>query len=128
MKSAYLVGKNNYHPFSSGLIVNKTNEHVIVAAKKGIIKIESINDSKNNHSHNDLRENSKGYMNEQKQDSRVNVNMTENFDVNLFNKVYDDNKIETPFDDGYGGWISKNHLEDKEQKKLFSGNFNKIYP
>ena len=33
-------------------------------------------------------------MNEQKQDSRVNVNMTEKFDVNLFNKVYDENKIE----------------------------------
>ncbi len=47
LKSAYLVKKNNYHPFSSGIIVNKTDKHIIVAAKKGIIKIESITDFKN---------------------------------------------------------------------------------
>ena len=120
LKKAYLRKAMKTHPDRGG-----SSEEFQKVSIAYTILLKKINDSKNNHSHNDLRENSKGYMNEQKQDSRVNVNMTENFDVNLFNKVYDDNKIETPFDDGYGGWISKNHLEDKEQKKLFSGNFNK---
>ena len=120
LKKAYLRKALKTHPDRGG-----TAEEFQKVSIAYTILLKKINDSKNNHSHNDLRENSKGYMNEQNQDSRVNVNMTENFDVNLFNKVYDENKIETPFDDGYGGWISKNHLEDKEQKKLFSGNFNK---
>ena len=58
-------------------------------------------------------------------DSRVNVNMGENFDINLFNKVYEENKITTPFDDGYGDWMNSNALEDKKQEKLFNGRFNK---
>jgi len=120
LKKAYLRKAMKTHPDRGG-----TAEEFQKVSIAYTILLKKINDSKNNHSHNDLRENSKGYMNEQNQDSRVNVNMTENFDVNLFNKVYSENKIETPFDDGYGGWISKNHLEDKEQKKLFSGNFNK---
>ena len=120
LKKAYLRKALKTHPDRGG-----TAEEFQKVSIAYTILLKKINDSKNNHSHNDLRENSKGYMNEQKQDSRVNVNMTENFDVNLFNKVYSENKIETPFDDGYGSWISKNHLEDKEQKKLFSGNFNK---
>jgi len=120
LKKAYLRKAMKTHPDRGG-----TAEEFQKVSIAYTILLKKINDSKNNHSHNDLRDNSKGYMNEQKQDSRVNVNMTENFDVNLFNKVYSENKIETPFDDGYGGWISKNHLEDKEQKKLFSGNFNK---
>ena len=120
LKKAYLRKALKTHPDRGG-----TAEEFQKVSIAYTILLKKINDSKNNHSHNDLRDNSKGYMNEQKQDSRVNVNMTENFDVNLFNKVYSENKIETPFDDGYGGWISKNHLEDKEQKKLFSGNFNK---
>ena len=120
LKKAYLRKALKTHPDRGG-----TAEEFQKVSIAYTILLKKINDSKNNHSHNDLRENSKGYMNEQKQDSRVNVNMTENFDVNLFNKVYNENKIETPFDDGYGGWISKNHLEDKEQKKLFNGNFNK---
>ena len=120
LKKAYLRKAMKTHPDRGG-----TAEEFQKVSIAYTILLKKINDSKNNHSHNDLRDNSKGYMNEQKQDSKVNVNMTENFDVNLFNKVYSENKIETPFDDGYGGWISKNHLEDKEQKKLFSGNFNK---
>ena len=73
------------------------------------------------HTHNDLRENSKHYMTEQEMDKRVNVNMTDNFDINLFNKIYDENKISTPFDDGYGEWMKKT---ETPFKKLFNGNFN----
>ena len=120
LKKAYLKKALKTHPDRGG-----TTEEFQKVSIAYTILLKKINDMKNNHAHNDLRDNSKQYMTEQQQDPRVNVNMTENFDVNLFNKVYEENKIETPFDDGYGNWISKNHLEDKEQKKLFNGNFNK---
>ena len=37
--------------------------------------------------HIDLREHSKNYIREQNSDSRVNVNMTENFDINIFDEI-----------------------------------------
>ena len=46
-------------------------------------------------------------MTEQEMDRRTNIRMTDNFDVNLFNKIYDENKINTAFDDGYGDWMKK---------------------
>ena len=49
---------------------------------KYLIKSNQLQDMKNNHSHNDLREHSKNYMQQQSSDSRVNVNMGENFDPN----------------------------------------------
>ena len=33
-------------------------------------------------------------------------------------KVYEENKINTPFDDGYGNWMSSNAIEDKKQTKF----------
>ena len=120
LKKAYLKKAMKTHPDRGG----SAEEFQKVSIAYTLL-LKKLNDIKNNHSHNDLRDNSKGYMSEQKQDSRVNVNMSENFDVNLFNKVYSENKINTPFDDGYGNWMSSNAIEDKSQKKLFDGKFNK---
>jgi len=120
LKKAYLKKAMKTHPDRGG-----SSEEFQKVSIAYTLLLKKLNDIKNNHSHNELSDNSKKYMQGQQQDSRVNVNMTENFDVNLFNKVYEENKIETPFDNGYGGWISKNTLEDKQQKKLFNGNFNK---
>jgi len=120
LKKAYLKKAMETHPDRG-----RSAEEFQKVSIAYTLLLKKLNDIKNNHSHNDLRDNSKGYMNEQKQDSRVNVNMSENFDVNLFNKVYSENKINTPFDDGYGNWMSSNAIEDKSQKKLFDGKFNK---
>ena len=120
LKKAYLRKAMKTHPDRGG-----SSEEFQKVSIAYTILLKKINDSKNNHSHNDLRENSKGYMNEQKQDSKVNVNMTENFDVNLFNKVYNENKIDTPYDDGYGTWMGKNEGGNMKTEKIFSGNFNK---
>jgi methionyl-tRNA formyltransferase len=42
LKNASLVTHNNYHTFSAGLILNKYKKDLIVAAKKGIVKINYI--------------------------------------------------------------------------------------
>ena len=120
LKKAYLKKALKSHPDRGG-----TNEEFQKVSIAYTILLKKINDQKNNNSHNDLRENSKHYMTEQQMDRRVNVNMTDNFDVNLFNKIYDENKISTPFDDGYGEWMKKTETPETSQKKLFNGNFNK---
>ena len=120
LKKAYLKKAMKTHPDRGG----SAEEFQKVSIAYTIL-LKKINDMKNNHSHNDLRDNSKQYMTEQSMDRRVNVNMTDNFDVNLFNKVYDENQINTAYDDGYGDWMSSNAIEDKKQQKLFDGKFNK---
>ena len=120
LKKAYLRKALKTHPDRGG----STQEFQKVSIAYTLL-LKKLQDLKNNHNHNDLRNNSKNYMAEQMSDSRVNVNMGENFDVNLFNKVYEENKITTPFDDGYGDWMNSNALEDKKQEKLFNGRFNK---
>ena len=120
LKKAYLKKALKTHPDRGG-----SNEEFQKVSIAYTLLLKKLQDMKNNHSHNDLREHSKNYMQQQSSDSRVNVNMGENFDINLFNKVYEENKINTAFDDGYGDWMSSNAIEDKKQQKLFDGKFNK---
>ena len=72
-------------------------------------------------------------------DNKKNINMKDrNFDINLFNKVYDENKLKDDFaDEGYGDWLKKEdgdtqvhmdsfnkqkfHNEFAKQKKRQSG-------
>tara|TARA_A100001015_G_scaffold316202_1_gene429886 strand:+ start:7343 stop:8323 length:981 start_codon:yes stop_codon:yes gene_type:complete len=42
LKNATLIKKNDYHSFSSGLIVNKYKGFLYIAAKKGIIKVKDV--------------------------------------------------------------------------------------
>ena len=84
LKKAYLKKAMKTHPDRGG----SAEEFQKVSIAYTLL-LNKINDMKNNHSHNDLREHSKNYMQEQNSDSRVNINMSENFDVNLFNKVYE---------------------------------------
>jgi len=42
LKNATLLKRNNFHTYVSGLILNKFKEEIIIAAKKGIIKVSSV--------------------------------------------------------------------------------------
>ena len=46
LKNATLIKKNNYHSFTSGLILNKNKENLFIASKKGIIKVDLIKNIK----------------------------------------------------------------------------------
>ena len=120
LKKAYLKKALKAHPDRGG-----TNEEFQKVSIAYTLLLKKLNDLKNNNSHNDLRDNSKQYVSEQQSNPRENVEMTENFDINLFNKVYNENKIDTPYDDGYGTWMGKNEGGNMKTEKIFSGNFNK---
>ena len=82
-------------------------------------------ESQNNHSHNELQNEAKDFIQNQLNQPKVNINMTENFDVNLFNKIYEDNKITDSYDEGYGSWMEENTALESGQEKLFQNGFNK---
>jgi curved DNA-binding protein CbpA len=76
----------------------------------------------------DLKNNSKKYI-----DNQLNVKnekLSDNFDLNKFNTVYNDNKIETTYDNGYSDWITANKFNSESisrNNKLTTGNFNDVF-
>ena len=63
---------------------------------------------------------------EQQQDTssgtKVRLMDGDQFDVQLFNKLYDENRLREPTDEGYGDWLKSQPEEDTSE--LFSSKFN----
>ena len=51
--------------------------------------------------------------------------MTENFDADVFNQIYEENKIPEVYDEGYGSWMNSNPAIEAEQGRMFQNGFNK---
>ena len=121
LKKAYLKKAMTTHPDRGGSPLEF--QQVSIAYT---LLLKKLNDQNNNHQHNDLRNNSKNYMSDQISNNEKNINMTDNFDINLFNKVYEENKIDTAYDRGYGEWMeSSSNNKMLEQPKMFNKSFNK---
>lgn len=120
LKKAYLKAAMVSHPDRGG--TRDAFQRVSIAYT---VLTKKLKESQNNHSHNDLREMSRDYSQQQMNQPRVNVNMQDSFDVNLFNTIYDENKIQEVYDDGYGDWMDQHQIEGGSQKKMFQDGFNK---
>ena len=120
LKKAYLKAAMKAHPDRGG-----TPDMFQLVSIAYAVLSKKLKESSNSHSHNDLREMSNDYTKQQSGETRVGVNMTDNFDVNVFNKIYEENKIPESFDEGYGSWMNKTNSMDTSQSKLFQSGFNK---
>jgi curved DNA-binding protein CbpA len=117
LKKAYIRKARKYHPDKGG---DKTIFQMVSIAYTVLKK--KIEDQRQDLSHQELRQGSQNYIDNEER--KINPNLTgSEFDVNLFNKIFNDNKMEEPTDDGYSGWMKENKVEDKG--KLFNGKFNK---
>ena len=119
LKRAYLKAAMRSHPDRGGspLLFQKVSIAYTILAKK-------LNEADSCHSHNELRHSSNDYMKMQGAQPKVHVKMTENFDVEVFNKIYEENKIAGEYDRGYGSWMEQNSASGPSQK-LFQNGFNK---
>jgi curved DNA-binding protein CbpA len=65
-------------------------------------------------------------LNESKRNSKMKqVNMSgNNFNDKLFNKIYDQNRLYNPNDEGYSNWSKDTEFDSDETPKLFSNEFN----
>jgi len=83
-----------------------------------------LKESNNSHSHNDMRSGADKFRADQQNQPKINVNMTKDFDVDVFNQIYGENKISDVYDEGYGSWMKDTATEGREEK-LFQNGFNK---
>lgn len=114
LKRAYVKLAMKTHPDRGG---DEKQFQVVSMAYKILLKKRK--DSKNNHDHRQLRQNSQVSIESQ---DKMNA---EQMDMTLFNKVYEEHKIEGAFDEGYGGWMKSNKVNDNGPTKMFDGDFNK---
>ena len=57
--------------------------------------------------------------------NQINKNLSETFDTDVFNKIYEENKMPEAHEDGYGEWMKKETNPSLNTDKLFNGKFNK---
>ena len=73
----------------------------------------------NDKQYNELKNDFNDFKNKQKKTNRQNIDLKNNqrFDINKFNKIYDENYIKQPEDDGYDEWIKSNSNKSTDIKK-----------
>ena len=120
LKKAYLKAAMKAHPDRGGS--PQAFQQVSIAFT---ILQKKLKEQNNNHSHNELRDSSKDYYSQQTNQPKLNTKMTEKFDIDVFNQIYEQNKIPEVYDDGYGDWIQENPALESGQQKMFQNGFNK---
>jgi len=128
LKKAYIRMAVKTHPDKGGS--DDLFQQVTIAYT---LLLKKLSEKDSDRQHSELKTGYDNFRETSNSQPRQNVkfgssmNDNERFDVNLFNKVYDDNKFSTEDDNGYGKWIKKTALgeEAEDNPKLFNGKFNK---
>ena len=114
--------------------INNGNNKNFNIIKMGYKKImDDIELKKEDKQFNILKNNSLDYLQNQNQKQNTNTKFNkDNFNLNKFNKVYSENKIEDVNDSGYNDWITDNSYDSEEIKKNDKlgdnmGQFNRIF-
>ena len=104
---------------------NNKNFNII---KRGYEKIlNDIEMKKEDKQFNILKNNSLDYLKTQKRTQNTKFNK-DNFDVNKFNRIYSDNRIDDSTDKGYEDWIKNNSFDTEEiqRNNKLTGNMNQF--
>ena len=125
LKKAYLERAMVTHPDRGG--TKEAFQRVTVSYKALMIKLKN---EINSHEHNELRDNSQDFIKTQDSDNYQNHqyrDLSKNFDKNIFNQIYEENRIEEVNDEGYGNWIKENEITTEDiiqNNSLTKDNFN----
>lgn len=127
LKKSYMKMAVKYHPDKGG---DPKKFKIVTLAYKILLK--KLEERDNDKLHDDLKNGSKDFIRDQNSNNKRNVNMKgDNFDINLFNKTYDENRLSDDFmDEGYGDWLKNAEEEtgvkmDQFNKTKFHNEFMK---
>ena len=127
-KNAYKRKARIYHPDKFG----GNGEQFKIITKAFMILIEKFKKQQQDKQFMTLKEESRKdiekQLNESKRHTKLDakkINMGgNNFNNKLFNKIYQENKLYDPNDEGYGNWAKETEYESDKTPKLFSNEFN----
>ena len=116
LKKAYLKKAMKVHPDRGG----SKDEFQKVSIAYTVLK-KKLKERGETHTHTELRSNARSFLESQ---PTHQISTGDNFDVKVFNKIYDENRIDDAYDSGYGDWMQQTASEGT-QPKMFQGEFNK---
>ena len=120
IKNAYKKKAKIHHPDKGG---NDKQFKIITMAFMSII--EKFKRQQQDKQFISLKDESAKEMENQNKNQRKNINMKgNNFSVKLFNKIYNENKIYNPSNEGYGKWMEETEFDSDTTPKIFSSEFN----
>jgi len=118
LKKSYYKLALKTHPDKGGnsilfKIITKSYLYLVEEMKKNV-KSKSFMELKHEHKYDNPNGN---YQ---------NPDLSEKFNIKIFNKIYDENKLDLDSNDGYGKWMdeSSERREDIDVPKVFSDKFN----
>lgn len=124
LKKAYIRKAMKTHPDKGG--DKEVFQQVTIAYT---LLLKKLNQKDSDRQHNELKSGHNEYRENGQTNLKRNINFADNerFDRDIFNKIFQDNRLETVEDGGYGNWIDKNPLGEKceDNPKLFNGKYNK---
>ena len=123
LKIAYRNLARRFHPDRP----DGNNDKFQLITKAYMSLMEELKMKSEDKQFNELKQQSQDYTQEQNNNKKQNIKLKSGrFDPKLFNKIYEDNRLHDVDDDGYGQWINKTKLEEREieKPKVFSENFN----
>ena len=121
LKKKYIELAMKYHP-DKNPDVDPKKFKVISASYKALLT--KLKDSETGREHNELKKDHTQYSENQTGDNLKNVNFKKGFSSELFNKIYDENRISDVYDKGYGDWINENQVDDSDPENIFKDGFN----
>lgn len=101
-----------------------SNEKFKTVTQSYMLLMERYKEKEQDRSYFDLKKDADKFFTKQKDNAeRVGRMDKDRFDLNLFNKIYDDNRLYDPHDEGHGSWF-QGEENTFEQPKIFSDKFN----
>ena len=118
LKKTYKKYALRYHPDRP----NGDEYKFKIITKVYMFLFEEYKKRENDKQFNELRNGSRDFIKKQQKMRHKKLNK-DKFDINLFNKIYSENRLFDPNDEGYGDWF-KSTQEKPQNTKLFSKSFN----
>jgi curved DNA-binding protein CbpA len=142
VKNAYKKLALKFHPDKTELDKNVASHHFKQITKAYIYLMKKFGELKNVKTQEDIRmdarnyfegrENGRGNRSEEGnmiEADRMSIGESKNFDVNRFNKIFEENRMESVFDKGYGGKWDEDEVDESSvfNSKFTLDIFNKVF-
>ena len=119
LKKSYRRAAIKTHPDRPG----GNEEQFEIVTKAYMYLIEKIKREVKDKQYDELKSDYQDF--EENRDQKINIDLSKKFNLNAFNTIYSENRINEPTDKGYGGIMENNKVrEDIEIPNVFSKKFN----